>query len=149
MASTTSNSSNPAVISGSCLCGGIQYEITDQPLKRMLCHCDNCRKATGSSFMANSLLKQSQFYIKTGESLIQRYKDTNVVSGNALIRRFCRVCGSPVYASSSVYEQFVAVTSGTMDGEEARTWKPQDEYYCKSRREYLPVLEETKRLDTL
>lgn len=59
---TTSTSSAPAtpeVITGSCLCGGIQYEVTGEPMKRVMCHCDNCRKFTGSSFMANSFMKES------------------------------------------------------------------------------------------
>ncbi|PYI09641.1 hypothetical protein BO78DRAFT_427311 [Aspergillus sclerotiicarbonarius CBS 121057] len=139
---------NSEVVSGSCLCGGIQYEITGQPMKRILCHCDNCRKVSGSCFTANSFLTPSQLHIKTGESLIQSYKDTKVASGNVLNRRFCRVCGSPVYITSSAHEGTIVVPSGTLDGEEARTWKPEEEFFCKSRREYLPALEGTKRLVT-
>lgn len=60
---TTSTSSPttaaPEPITGSCLCGGIQYEVTGEPMKRVMCHCENCRKFTGSSFMANSFMKES------------------------------------------------------------------------------------------
>jgi hypothetical protein len=48
----------PSVITGSCLCGEIRYEVSGVPVTTLLCHCDNCRKCTGSSFMANS------FYLK-------------------------------------------------------------------------------------
>ncbi|GKZ72794.1 hypothetical protein AnigIFM50267_009176 [Aspergillus niger] len=148
---TTSTSSAPAtpeVITGSCLCGGIQYEVTGEPMKRVMCHCDNCRKFTGSSFMANSFMKESQLTIKSGESLIQSFTDTKVDTGSTLQRRFCRVCGSPVYVTSSRAEGFVVVPSGTMDGEAARKWRPQVEFYCKARREYLPEVAGTEVLET-
>ncbi|BCS02093.1 GFA family protein [Aspergillus luchuensis] len=148
---TTSTSSPttaaPEPITGSCLCGGIQYEVTGEPMKRVMCHCENCRKFTGSSFMANSFMKESQLTIKSGESLIQSFKDTKVDSGNTLERRFCRVCGSPVYVTSSRAEGFVVVPSGTMDGEAGRKWRPEVEFWCKERREYLPVVEGTQALE--
>lgn len=46
---------NEKVISGSCLCRQIRYEATGAPVMNMLCHCENCRKATGSFCMANSM----------------------------------------------------------------------------------------------
>lgn len=88
-----------------------------------------------------------QLTIKSGESLIQSFKDTKVDSGNTLERRFCRVCGSPVYVTSSRAEGFVVVPSGTMDGEAGRKWRPEVEFWCKERREYLPVVEGTQALE--
>lgn len=41
-------------ITGSCLCQKIRYEVSGAPKSTILCHCDNCRKSTGASFMANS-----------------------------------------------------------------------------------------------
>ncbi|OJJ68924.1 hypothetical protein ASPBRDRAFT_32684 [Aspergillus brasiliensis CBS 101740] len=146
--STPSDTTTPQTITGSCLCGGIQYEVTGDAMKQVMCHCDNCRKFTGSSFMANSFLQESQLTIKSGESLIQSYTDNKVDSGNTLNRRFCRVCGSPVYITSSQAEGFVVVPTGTMDGEAARKWKPQVEFYCRARREYLPEVEGTETLET-
>lgn len=46
------------VIKGSCLCQRVQYEVTGPPKMRLLCHCDNCRKVTGSTFMANALYQK-------------------------------------------------------------------------------------------
>lgn len=42
------------VIQGSCVCEKIHYELTGPPITNIICHCDNCRKITGSVFMANS-----------------------------------------------------------------------------------------------
>ena len=38
------------MLKGSCLCGGIRYEI-DAELKAVSnCHCGQCRKASGAAF---------------------------------------------------------------------------------------------------
>lgn len=46
------------VIKGSCLCQRVQYEVTGPPKMTLVCHCDNCRKVTGSTFMANALYQK-------------------------------------------------------------------------------------------
>lgn len=53
-----SNMSTENIIPGSCLCGQIRYQAVGDPFARIICHCGNCRKVTGASFMANS------FYMK-------------------------------------------------------------------------------------
>ncbi|MFT7409338.1 MAG: hypothetical protein ACI9GJ_001314, partial [Parasphingorhabdus sp.] len=40
------------VISGSCLCGAIRYSASASPLFQVHCHCQDCRKNTGSAFAA-------------------------------------------------------------------------------------------------
>lgn len=42
---------------GSCLCHKVQYELTGEPFTFFVCHCVNCRKATGSAFMSNGFFK--------------------------------------------------------------------------------------------
>jgi len=52
--STTTITKDTGLRTGSCLCGNIQFELTSVPLRKVLCHCANCKKATGSSFVATS-----------------------------------------------------------------------------------------------
>jgi len=40
------------MIRGSCLCGGVKFEITRAVGPFELCHCARCRKASGSAFVA-------------------------------------------------------------------------------------------------
>ncbi|KAJ5355503.1 uncharacterized protein N7496_012715 [Penicillium cataractarum] len=140
-------------ISGSCLCQQIRYEISGDPQVRLLCHCDNCRKATGSSFMANAVYQEDQFRIISGEELLKIYKDSNNSSGNALSRTFCSNCGSPLFITNSVFKGMLTVTSGTMDlGPSKSEWAPQVEVFCQSRREWLPPVEgaaQSKRTEIL
>jgi hypothetical protein len=39
--------------SGSCLCGEIRFEIEGEFERFYLCHCEYCRKDTGSAHAAN------------------------------------------------------------------------------------------------
>ena len=38
------------VVRGSCLCGGVKYEIIGPLMRSGHCHCSNCRKAQGAAF---------------------------------------------------------------------------------------------------
>ncbi|MCI3132528.1 GFA family protein [Phenylobacterium aquaticum] len=42
-----------ATTAGSCLCGGIAFEISGPFEAFFLCHCSRCRKDTGSAHAAN------------------------------------------------------------------------------------------------
>ena len=37
-------------ISGSCLCGAVQYASEAEPLMTAVCHCENCQHQTGTAF---------------------------------------------------------------------------------------------------
>jgi hypothetical protein len=45
-------------IRGSCLCGGVPFELTGPPLWTSWCHCTRCRKAGA---MANVLVQAEPF----------------------------------------------------------------------------------------
>ncbi|GLI81275.1 hypothetical protein PoHVEF18_009651 [Penicillium ochrochloron] len=134
--------SDQPTITGSCLCQQIRYELTGDPQMRLLCHCGNCRKVTGSSFMANAVYQKNQFRIVSGEELLKTYEDSNNSSGNVLSRAFCSNCSSSLFITNSLNKGMLVVTSGTMDLGRAE-WVPQVEVFCKSRREWLPPVEGT------
>jgi hypothetical protein len=76
------------MIGGSCLCGGVQFELTRVPLI-VLCHCSICRKANGAPFEAGAAVPVADFKLTAGEDLVQIYESSPGVQ-----RSFCRVCGS-------------------------------------------------------
>jgi hypothetical protein len=77
------------MISGSCLCGGVRYEIDGEIGPVLNCHCSMCRKMTGAAFRSRVAIPSENFRWLTGEGLPARY-----VSSPGTIRTFCRVCGS-------------------------------------------------------
>lgn len=48
-----------SLINGSCLCGAVKYTVAGGYALTVLCHCNSCRKFTGSSFGANSLVDRA------------------------------------------------------------------------------------------
>ena len=75
-------------IRGSCLCGGIRFEITGTPLWLAWCHCTRCRKVGG---MANVSIRAEQFRWIRGQELVTRYQPE---PPHHLVRCFCSVCGT-------------------------------------------------------
>ncbi len=100
------------MITGSCLCGGIRFEV-DGPLEPIqVCHCGQCRKAQGTAFATNIPVPQAQFRLLQGEELLKRYS-----SSPGKQRCFCERCGSPIYSCNERTPGVVRVRAGTLDGD--------------------------------
>jgi len=76
-------------IKGSCLCKGIQYEITAPLAEVGNCHCSMCRKSSGAAFLTGAGVKTKDLRWTKGEDLIARYE-----SSPGGVRMFCKKCGS-------------------------------------------------------
>jgi hypothetical protein len=56
------------MIRGSCLCGGVKFEISRTPGPFELCHCNKCRKVTGSAYRAGFLVQAEDFHLTDGKN---------------------------------------------------------------------------------
>jgi hypothetical protein len=88
--------SRDAPIGGSCLCGGVRFEIAAAAGPFELCHCSRCRKATGAAFAAMLGVRTADFRFVTGEELVTRYEAPLRDAPPPYRAAFCRRCGSPV-----------------------------------------------------
>ena len=79
------------MLRGSCLCGGVRYEISGALYDALNCHCSMCRKAQGAAFRSRARLRAADFRLLCGEELL-----TFFASSKGNYRGFCRVCGSPM-----------------------------------------------------
>jgi len=102
------------LITGSCLCGKVAFEVTGVPFKFLYCHCRSCQKSTGSVHAANMAFPEDSVRWTRGEDLIERFVDTSENPG--FPRWFCRSCGSPV-PKLSRNRQFWVVPSGLLDSD--------------------------------
>jgi hypothetical protein len=82
---------NIASVRGSCLCGGIKFEITGPLMSPLNCHCSQCRKQHGAAFRSRMRVKADDVRWLQGEDLIKFYE-----TSRGYLRGFCRNCGSPV-----------------------------------------------------
>jgi hypothetical protein len=60
------------MIKGSCLCGVVTYEFETATENFVLCHCNRCKKASGSAFTAGMMASGLKFL--SGEELISYYE---------------------------------------------------------------------------
>lgn len=118
--------------SGSCLCGSVQYELTGEPRHFYYCHCQRCRKATGTGHVSNLMVKTEQFNWLQGESLLKRFK---VPEAERFYTLFCGNCGSPMPRDIPQLG-IVAIPAGSLDHDidvrpEARIfWDSRAEWSC-------------------
>ena len=84
------------MISGSCLCGGIRFEIERAVGPFELCHCNRCRKRSGAAALPMIRVLSSDFTLVSGEELIKSYDAPLLYRPPAYRSHFCQACGSPV-----------------------------------------------------
>ena len=104
------------MVSGSCLCGKVSYEIDGRLSPMQYCHAARCRKATGSAFAAELAAKASDFRWTTGEELITVYEAPLLREPPPFRRAFCRVCGSSLPVALEGTE-LIVLHAGGLDGE--------------------------------
>jgi hypothetical protein len=99
------------MITGSCQCGGIRFEI-DKVTALTNCHCSVCRKTTGASFGTFAHVRADRFKLLSGEDLINPGYEW--MPGHQ--RSFCSRCGSPApkYLEST---KLVSVPAGLLEGD--------------------------------
>ena len=113
-----------AQFSGGCLCGAVRYEINGDPVRVAHCHCDDCRRATGSSFATNAFFKEDDLVVLQGTT--KTYSHT-ADSGNNMNKEFCPECGSQLFGFGSGNQGGKVVKVGTID--DASAIEPQIEVF--------------------
>jgi hypothetical protein len=76
---------------GSCLCGGVEFEVRDAPRRLYQCHCSLCRKESGAASNAAFIVCSDHLVWHAGQELISSY-----IKPSGFRSDFCNRCGSPV-----------------------------------------------------
>ncbi len=124
-------------LEGSCLCGSVAYEInadtTEQKPKFFHCHCQRCRKASGTGHASLIITFDSTLEWKKGGDCLSHYK---VPEAKRFATCFCKHCGGalPRY---DVKTARAVIPAGSLDHEpdikpEARIfWDSRAEWSCE------------------
>ena len=122
-----------SIFTGSCLCGSVNYKSNSDPLVIQNCHCDQCRKATGSVYLTNLFIKEENFEI-TGE--VNNYTHLSD-AGNNMKKYFCPKCGSQVFGKNSGRPGIITIRAGTVN--EKDIIKPIRNLFLKSKVPSTPI----------
>src|SRR5262249_45930173 len=104
------------MVTGSCLCGCVRFEIDGALTPIQYCHAARCRKATGSAFAAEIAAAASHFRWVRGEDLVTVFEAPLLREPPPYRHAFCRVCGSPLPVRLEGTD-FVTLHAGVLDGE--------------------------------
>ena len=63
----------PDTIRGSCLCGGVRFEVDPPFIRAGDCHCSRCRKHSGTFGLMQARVRREQFRLLAGEDLLRVY----------------------------------------------------------------------------
>jgi hypothetical protein len=100
------------MLKGSCLCGGVQYEINGELGTVTNCHCGLCRKMSGSAFSSGSTIPAASFRFVAGQELLKEWESS---PGNH--RVFCGRCGSPIVKKKDKDPDHLRFRPGTLDSD--------------------------------
>jgi hypothetical protein len=102
------------MIHGSCFCGCVSFEFTRAIGPFELCHCNRCRKASGSAFFAWLLVPREDFKFLQGHDLIKSFEAPVREAPPAYSTNFCSRCGSPV-PNAFRESPYIEVPAGLLD----------------------------------
>ncbi len=77
---------------GSCLCGGVRFEVTEPLLNTSACHCEFCKRISGGYGTVSGRVPTAAIDILEGRELLRSYTPEG---GSA--KTFCSVCGSNLF----------------------------------------------------
>lgn len=101
-----------ATVGGSCLCGGVRFEV-ELPFRRAnVCHCSRCRKHSGSVGLAQGRVPRERFRLLAGADLIRVFRP-----GAGAAKAFCGACGSSLFGASWPGGDEVSIRLGALDGD--------------------------------
>ena len=92
-------------LSASCQCGAVQFQSSTNPILQLVCHCNDCREATGSPF-AKTVFFKSKHCESSGPLSVREFK---AESGKRTTRESCASCGSVMFDRSEGFPSLVGV----------------------------------------
>lgn len=128
--------------SGSCLCGEVTFEIEGDFENFYLCHCERCRKDTGSAHAANLFSTTAKLRWLSGK---EKSKTFNFRS-EGHIKSFCTNCGSAL-PNIQMNGKLLVVPAGSIDSD--IDIQPQGHIYCASKANWDTELEKVPKFEEL
>ena len=98
---------------GSCLCGGVRFEVTAPFRRASHRHCSRCRKHSGTFGLTHGRVPREGFRLLAGEELIRVWRP----SDGGAVKAFCSVCGSSLFGGTWPEGPEISIRLGALDGD--------------------------------
>lgn len=116
--------------SGHCLCGKIRYAFDGEPNWQGHCHCESCRRATGSG-IASFLGVSDGRWRWTGD------QPAAFASSAGAVRYFCPKCGTPIAYRGDRWPDEIHFHAGTLD--DPASFAPTSHDHADERLRWVPI----------
>lgn len=126
---------------GGCLCGAVRYSCTAEPAMAGHCHCEDCRRSSGSGHSSHLAVPEASITLTGQTTGYARAAD----SGNVVTRHFCPTCGAALYSTNTGMPGMLFLRASSLD--DLEVFKPQMHVYASRaaswdhRSEGLPVFD--------
>ncbi len=132
------------MIQGSCLCGGVKFQIARAAGPFELCHCARCRKASGSAFVAGLGVLRQDLQLTQGRELVRTYDAPIREAPPAYRTSFCSRCGSPVPDVTST-TPWLEVPAGLLDDDPGL--RPDKHIFVEVKSPWYAITDDLPQLD--
>ena len=94
----------------------MRYECAQAPVMMFNCHCTDCQRVSGGTFVAVAVVHESALRLSSGEA---KYHRVIGESGRWADRGFCAICGTPLFARVELAPGYLSIKPGSLDD---RSW---------------------------
>lgn len=109
------------------MCGSVTFESSSDAIAQANCHCDDCRRSSGSPFSSFAFVPADALTV-TGKTASYQHQSA---AGTTMTKDFCPSCGSPLFTANSANEGRRGVRVGAID--DASWFQPQVNVYTSSK----------------
>ncbi|WP_288588240.1 GFA family protein [uncultured Methylobacterium sp.] len=111
-------------IAGGCRCGAVRYAADGEPWNRTVCHCTDCRAATGAPMVGWLTVRRDACRFTAGPPAWSR-------SSPRAERAFCPSCGTPLAYRADALPDEIDLTLASLDDPER--YPPRDHVWVSRR----------------
>ncbi len=112
-----------------CHCGQLRVVTMGDPMRVVVCHCEDCQRRTGSGFNVGAVFEPGNVQPEGRSTSYQRTGELGI----EIEFHFCPVCGSNVYWH---FEELIVVAAGCYA--DPAFPAPNVSLYGRSRNHWLP-----------
>jgi hypothetical protein len=91
----------------SCCCQKCSIEVEGEPAMNAICHCNSCKRRTGSAFGWSAYFTDAQVLRKTGDLKVYA-----IATPAPAHRSFCMNCGSTLFWTADIMPGYTGVAAG-------------------------------------
>ena len=112
-------------LQGSCHCGAVRFEVTEEFSAVRVCHCTTCKKLSGGVGTTNGRARTDAIRVVEGRDLIRTYQP-----GEGSAKSFCSQCGSNLFGGGWPDSELASVRISALDSPFDR--KPEAHIFTRS-----------------